>query len=58
MCGLGKALASSLKFLADHQQSVKYKSTAIKTSWPAWIATSSKGRWIGAYLLAKPFRGN
>ncbi len=58
MCRLGEALASSLKSLADHQQSVKYKSTAIKTSWPARTVTSSKGRWIGAYLLAKPFQGN
>jgi hypothetical protein len=30
---------------------VKYKSTAIKPSWPAHTATSSKDRWIGAYSI-------
>jgi len=33
----------------DHQQSVKYKSTTIKTLRPAHTATSSKDRWIMAY---------
>ncbi len=30
---------------------MKYKSTAMKTLWPARIATSSKDRWIGAYSI-------
>jgi hypothetical protein len=35
----------------DHRQSVKYKSTTIKTLWPACTATYSKASWIGAYSV-------
>ncbi len=44
-----KVWVAKLKSLVDHQQSVKYKSTTIKTLWPARTVTFSKGRWTGAY---------
>ena len=43
-CGLAEDLCAGLKSLVDYQQSVKYKLTTIKTSWPACTATSSKDR--------------
>jgi hypothetical protein len=36
--GLGEAGAAGLKSLVDHQQSVKYKSITLKTSWQACTA--------------------
>jgi hypothetical protein len=30
---------------------LKYKSTTIKTFWPAHLATSAKDRWIGTYSI-------
>ncbi len=33
-CGLCEARVAGLKSLADHEQSVEYKSTTIKTLWP------------------------
>jgi hypothetical protein len=57
MIGLGKALAAGLKSLVDHQQSVKNKSSTIKTSWPVCRATSSKDRWIGAYSIGLTILG-
>ncbi len=44
---MGEAWATGLKSLAGHKQSA----TTIKTLWPAWTATSSKDRWIGAYSI-------
>ncbi len=46
---MGEARAAGLKSPVDHQQSVKYKSTTIKTSSAPRRVTSSKDRWIGAY---------
>ncbi len=43
------AWAACLISLVDHQQLVKYNSTAIKTSWSGHTATSSKDIWIVAY---------
>ncbi len=57
MCGLGEDWANGIKSLADHQQSVKYKSATIKTLWPARKATSSKDRWIGAYSIGLTILG-
>ncbi len=48
---MDEAWADGLKSLVDHRQCVKYKSTTIKTSSPARMATSSRGRWIGAYSI-------
>jgi hypothetical protein len=46
-----------LKSIADHQKSVKYKSTTIKTYQPDRTATSSKDRQIGAYSIGLTFLG-
>jgi hypothetical protein len=43
---------------AAHLKSVKYKSTTIKTSWPARTATTYKDRWIGAYFIGLTIQGN
>ncbi len=43
--------AAVLKSLVDNQQSVKNKSTTIKTFRPESTATSSKDRWIGTYSI-------
>ncbi len=49
--------AAGLQYRVDHQQSVKYKSTTIKTSWPARAATSSKDRQLGAYSVGFTISG-
>ncbi len=54
---MGKAWAASLKSLVDHQQSVKYKSTTIKTLRPVRSVTSSKNRWIQAYFIGLTIPG-
>ncbi len=54
---MGEAWAASLKSHLDHQQSVKYKSTIVKTLWPAWTATSTKDRWIGTYSIGQTIPG-
>ncbi len=51
MSWLGEAWAGGLKYLVDRKQSVKYKSTTIKTSWPASKTTSNKERQIGAWEI-------
>ncbi len=48
---LGEAWAVGLESLVDCQQLVKYKSTTIKTLWPACTATSFKDRLIVAYSI-------
>jgi hypothetical protein len=55
---LGKAWAAGVKSLLDYQQSVKYKSTTIKTSWSECTATSSKDRQIGTYSMGPTILGN
>jgi hypothetical protein len=40
MGALGEASAAGLKSLVDHQKSMKFKSTAIKTLWLARKATT------------------
>jgi hypothetical protein len=51
MCAWGEARAAGLKSLVHHKQSVNYISTTIKTSRPAFTATSSKDRQIGTYSI-------
>ncbi len=58
MSGLNESWAPGQKSLVDQQQSEKHKSTTIKTLWPAWTATSSKYKWIGAYSIAPTIIGN
>jgi hypothetical protein len=48
---LGEAWGVVLKSLVDHQQSLIYKSTTIKTSWPARTAASSKDWRIRAFCI-------
>ncbi len=48
---MGKPWGANLKSLVDHWHLVKYKSTSIKTLWPACTATSSKDRHIRAYYF-------
>ncbi len=54
---MGEARAAGLKSLADHQQSVKYMSTTVKTLWPARTATFTKDRWIQAYSICWTIMG-
>ncbi len=46
-----------MKYFADRQQSMKYKSTTTKTSWPALTATSSKDIQIGANSIGPTIQG-
>ncbi len=54
---MGETRAVGIKYIADRQQSMKYKSTTTKTSWPALTATSSKDRQIGAYSIGLTIPG-
>jgi hypothetical protein len=54
---LGETSDACLEPLVDHLQSVKYKSTTIKTSWPGRKATSSKDRWIVDYSIGLTIMG-
>ncbi len=51
-------LAAGLISIVVYQQSVKYKSTTIKTSWPACTVTTSNETWIGAYPNSLTILGN
>ncbi len=48
---MGEGCSAGLKSIVDHHQSVKYKSTTIKTLRPARTETSSKDRSIGAFSI-------
>jgi hypothetical protein len=46
---MGEALSTGPESLMDSEQSLKFKSTSIKTLQPAHTATSTQDRQIGAY---------